>query len=163
MERLTYVKCPHRWDMGRHPTVYTSRHTFQEVVDRLAAYEDTGLTTEEIEKAMGDCADTVAENQWSIRLLEELGNIDHIKEILQAEQDGRLVVLPCKVWDTVWFIRPHENEAVETVVEKMVAKGNGLYMKLSCNKMYETSCNSIGKTVFLTREEAEAALEGGAE
>ena len=29
-------------------------------------------------------------------------------------------------------------------------------MKLACNSMYETSCNSIGKTVFLTREAAEA-------
>lgn len=41
MERLTYVKLRHGWDIGKYPTKYTSRHTFQEVVARLAAYEDT--------------------------------------------------------------------------------------------------------------------------
>lgn len=48
MERLTYVKHPHSWSRGKYPTKYTSRYTFQEVVARLAAYEDTGLMPEEI-------------------------------------------------------------------------------------------------------------------
>lgn len=48
MERLTYIKCPNWWNHGKHPTKYSSRHTFQEVVDRLAAYEGTGLTPEEV-------------------------------------------------------------------------------------------------------------------
>lgn len=48
MERITYVKHPHSWSRGKYPTKYTSRHTFQEVVARLAAYEDTGLMPEEI-------------------------------------------------------------------------------------------------------------------
>lgn len=54
MERLTYVKCPHRWDSGKHPTKYTSKHTFQEVVARLAAYEDTGFTPEAIITMRGE-------------------------------------------------------------------------------------------------------------
>ena len=40
MKRLTYEKSRSRWNEGRCPTKYTSRHTFQEVVARLAAYED---------------------------------------------------------------------------------------------------------------------------
>lgn len=40
MERLTFVKCPRHWNKGRHPTPYSSGKTFQEVVDRLAYYED---------------------------------------------------------------------------------------------------------------------------
>ena len=48
MERITYVKHPHSWSRGQYPTKYTSRHTFQEVVARLAAYEDTGLEPEEV-------------------------------------------------------------------------------------------------------------------
>ena len=40
MKRLTFVKCPKYWDTGRHPTPYSSRKTFQEVVARLAYYED---------------------------------------------------------------------------------------------------------------------------
>ena len=70
---------------------------------------------------------------------------------------------PCKVGDTVWFIRNlgqrDFEELIETQVEKIVLKSGGIYLKLACNAMYETTCNSIGKTVFLTKEEAENALK----
>lgn len=67
-----------------------------------------------------------------------------------------VIVPPCKVGETVWFIR--NGKIIETKVDKIVLKYRGLYIKLDCNSMYETSCNSIGKTVFLTKEEAEKAL-----
>ena len=41
-----------------------------------------------------------------------------------------------------------------------LGKYSEIGFKLECNAMYETSCQSIGKTVFLTREEAKKALEG---
>lgn len=68
------------------------------------------------------------------------------------------VHLPCKIGKTAYFIR--NSKIIETAVEKIVIKKNGTYLKLSCNAMYETSCKSIGKTVFFDREEAEKALEG---
>lgn len=68
------------------------------------------------------------------------------------------VHLPCNIGKTAYFIR--NNKIIETAVEKIVIKKNGIYLKLSCNAMYETSCKSIGKTVFFDREEAEKALEG---
>ena len=75
-----------------------------------------------------------------------------------------VIVPPCVVGQTVWFIRKDiKSEIVETNVEKVVLKHGGLYIKLGCNAMYETTCNSIGKTVFLTKEEAEQALERGAD
>lgn len=64
---------------------------------------------------------------------------------------------PCKVGQIVWLVRDGKIE--ETTVEKIVLKDKGLYLKLLCNSFYETTCRSIGKTVFLTREEAEKALE----
>ena len=69
--------------------------------------------------------------------------------------------LPCKVGTQVFFLRD-KNNIIETSVEKIIFKGKdgkGCYIKLECNAMYETSCQSIGKTVFLTREEAKKALE----
>lgn len=66
------------------------------------------------------------------------------------------VHLPCNIGKTAYFIR--NNKIIETAVEKIVIKKNGIYLKLSCNAMYETSCKSIGKTVFFDREEAEKAL-----
>lgn len=78
MERLTRKKRHKVCDGGKHPTKYTSGHTFQEVVARLAAYEDTGLEPEEV-------AALQASNQ-------------EIKKealpLLQAKIQDRLVVLP---------------------------------------------------------------------
>lgn len=67
--------------------------------------------------------------------------------------------LTCKVGTPVFFLR--DKNIIETSVEKIIFKGNGCYIKLECNAMYETSCNSIGKTVFFTREEAERCLRKG--
>lgn len=64
--------------------------------------------------------------------------------------------LPCKVGTPVFFLR--DQNIIETNVEKIIFKGKGCYIKLKCNAMYETSCQSIGKTVFFTRESAEKAL-----
>lgn len=69
--------------------------------------------------------------------------------------------LSCKVGTQVFFLRD-KNNIIETSVEKIIFKGKdgkGCYIKLECNAMYETSCQSIGKTVFFTRESAEKALE----
>lgn len=73
----------------------------------------------------------------------------------------RFIELPCAVGDTVWFKR--NGIIIETYVEKIVLKHRGLYLKLECNAVYETTVNSIGKTVFLTKEGAEKALKGVAE
>ena len=71
-----------------------------------------------------------------------------------------VIVPPCRVGQKVWFIRKdYKIEIIETAVEKVILKHGGLYIKLCCNSMYETTCNSIGKTVFLTKEEAEQALK----
>ena len=74
---------------------------------------------------------------------------EHQANLLQAEQDGRLVVLPCKVGDTVYQID------AERVYESEV-KG----IIFDCDDIGFDE-RAIGKTVFLTREEADAALKGG--
>ena len=69
--------------------------------------------------------------------------------------------LPCKVGTQVFFLRD-KNNIIETSIEKIIFKGkdgNGCYIKLECNAMYETSYQSVGKTVFFTREEAEKELD----
>lgn len=71
--------------------------------------------------------------------------------------ENGVIIPPCNVGQIVWLIRDGKIE--ETTVEKIVLKDKGLYLKLLCNSFYETTCRSIGKTVFLTREEAEKALE----
>ena len=75
--------------------------------------------------------------------------IDHIRDLLQAEQDGRLVVLPCKVGDTVYQID------AERVYESEVK-----WIIFDCDDIAFDE-RAIGGSIFLTRDEAEAALKGG--
>lgn len=71
-----------------------------------------------------------------------------------------VIVPPVEIGQTVWFISPvsYKPKITETVIKKVVWKSGGVYIKLGCNSMYETSCKSIGKTVFLTKLQAEEAL-----
>ena len=68
----------------------------QQAVDRLAAYEDTGLGPEEI-----DALPTL----WmeKVKELSEIGPIDRLRELAQADREGRCVVLPLD--DYTWTIR----------------------------------------------------------
>lgn len=73
------------------------------------------------------------------------------------------VVLPCKVGDTVWVvfangIRPYVVDRIHIMANNQVK----VRMRFMVTEtLYQTEDN-FGKTVFLTREEAEAALEGRA-
>ena len=89
-------------------------------------------------------------------------------ELTQAEKDGRLVVLPFKVADIVWTSiaivgdryksadRPYPVEVV------FIGFGEGkrfFNVQYSNGRFFHFDFEQIGKTVFLTREEAEEALK----
>lgn len=82
----------------------------------------------------------------------------------EAEEQGGLVILPCKVGDTVWsrVVEPWTVVSVEWFSRKVTqlhckSPVTGRGMTFSVGK------RSLGKTVFLTREEAESAKNGGQE
>lgn len=123
-------------------------------IDRLAAYEDTGLEPEEVR---GLCEmDSRARMADLLRLDEyqALGAIGHLRELVQAERDGLLVELPCKRGDKVWRICGPKGR--KFVAERTVLSVT-LY-ELGKIEVFTTTSDWLGKTVFLTREEAEAAL-----
>ena len=139
-------------------------------IDRLAAYEDTGLEPHDIISAV-DMA-KIACALHELNAYKDIGPIDHIRDLLQAEQDGRLVVLPCKVGDSVWVTRaygkpfdaPREGHVRKYVVhdDELVFPEALIWMDLGEGKNeYGYRTESFGKIVHLTREEAEAALKGG--
>ena len=80
------------------------------------------------------------------------------------EEAGRLLVLPCKVGDRVFCILHSKNEIVEDVVEDydIWSIKNGLKLRISLLNINDYVVGEFGKTVFLTLEEAEAALKGEA-
>jgi hypothetical protein len=136
------------------------------VCERLAAYEDTGLTPKEV-TALGELFDYALKE--SKTLTEQLTLLHHIRELAEADKDGRLVVLPCKVGDTVWVTRnPWTGKLLkkplDAYVNGMKMYSHGLYVNLlfdtrKINGTRDYEINHIGKTVFLTHEEAEKALE----
>jgi hypothetical protein len=69
------------------------------------------------------------------------------------------VEFPVELGQRVYKVNTYSSKVEEATVDKLVYKAGRTYMQLSCNAMYETSCGSIGKTVFLSREEAEKHLK----
>ena len=118
---------------------------------RLKAYEDTRLTPEEI--------DMDHEAAEQLRRLCRDCDLDRLEELAEADKDGRLVVLPCKVGDTVYrIVRDAEPHITRDEVRNMYfADDMTLCVELVGGRIILPE--KFGKTVFLTREEAEAALE----
>lgn len=124
--------------------IFPSSDKEKRVLEKLASYEDTGLTPEEISKWAG-----------VVRFFED-ADISNLIDLAEADRDGRLIVLPCKVGDTVWF-NTYKNSATKCVgIQPHIIKCLNVYFLTDGADIPEWD---IGKTVFLTREEAEAALE----
>lgn len=134
------------------------------VCERLAAYEDTGLEPEAVETVK------IALAAKHMVDLETLNNtpISRLVELAEADKDGRVVVLPCKVGDTVYMIEHifdiDNGVCDEICARKVIGHGgnnlNQLWLVGSggiCNAYIFVS--EFGKTVFLTREEAERAIQ----
>ena len=98
-------------------------------------------------------------------ILGEEYSLEKLKEMVDAEKDGRCVVIPCKLYDKVFFIG---NGCVEETEVDYFYSFTSERWKLSTHRermfdhweRYEIDFSEIGKIVFLTREEAEKALEG---
>lgn len=108
------------------------------VCERLAAYEDTGLTPEEIKAPFTE--DTM------INLAAQALGVEpsRLRELAEADKDGRVIILPCKVYETDG-VRVYEHTVREVIYE---TAGGPAFDK-----------NAIGKSIFLSRAEAEKALQ----
>lgn len=145
MERLTFegnfceiaqcacMKCPYDTDCSQ-----------KQVWERLKAYEDTGLTPKEV-TALGKLFDYALKE--SKTLTEQLTLLKHIRKLAEADKDGRVLILPCKLGTKVYRIR-YEIADYPDDPEPEIAT----------TWFTPEYREDIGKTVFLTREEAEKAL-----
>lgn len=156
MERLTFegnfceiarckeVKCP-----------YDTACSQKQVWERLEAYEDTGLTPAEVHSMSGEwCA--------MMSVLNSIGSYDRLRKLSEADKDGRCVLLPCKVGHLVFALLDTDKHISECKV-KQIGLGDeigfvGLEPIGGRGREYGVALNGFGKTVFLTREEAEKAL-----
>lgn len=160
MERLTekhylaedhYMKCSEDCNVGMD---CVDCPAFDKLIERLAAYEDTGLTPEEIKAPFTE--DTM------INLAAQALGVEpsRLRELAEADKDGRVVVPPCKVGDVVYGF--HGEKTILPMVAKWIETNtDGWCIAVQYTPMpprfYRFS--DFGKTVFLTREEAEKALQ----
>ena len=128
----------------------------KKVWERLKAYEDRGCEPEEV--LPKDKADEIALKLMRLDDLESLCSYDRLRELAEADKDGRVVVLPCKVGDKVWFetyknsardfigIQPHE---VARISVDIIVPGEIVDTGIPVDQ--------IGVSVFLSEAEAVAA------
>lgn len=120
-------------------------------------------------KPMADCTALYCRNRLLDRLVayediaELCGGFDRLRELAEADKDGRVVILPCKVGDTVWANLDGMRHPRKCVIE-FVNIGSHVttivfYTVDGLREQYGVNPSSFGKTVFLTREEAEKALQ----
>nr|DAR54895.1 MAG TPA: hypothetical protein [Caudoviricetes sp.] len=155
-------KCKADW-MGKHGKPMdscTALYCRNRLKDRIAAYEDTGLTPERC----AEFARADAEGRYIVMRDAEQKGVARLRELAEADKDGRLVVPPCKAGDTVYEVTSRK-----TISEYRV---KAIRVELFCTfiewdivagfvdkSIFGVPVDEIGKTVFLAREEAEKALE----
>lgn len=131
MERITY------WDAGKWRMRIMDVEYSGKDVDRIAS----------VENIFGDNYD-----------------LTRLRHLVEADRDGRCVVLPCEVGRTVYM--PFCDEIVEKRIGQFHINGytnQRIWADIDCDWATTQRVRwdlSFGKTVFLTREAAEAALKG---
>lgn len=132
--------------------------TQKQVWERLKAYEDAGLSPQACSMCR-EIEEGLSSTDYSI---------SRMLELMKADKEGRVVVLPCKVGDTVYILNRILGTD-NTVYDRICARKIRGYGGNALNKVwlfasgdsYDLSIfpSEFGKTVFLTREEAEKALQ----
>lgn len=114
------------------------RQMARDLYGRLKQFEDAVQTPENFYKMYGEFC--LLESA-----LKNYGSHDRMKELSEADKEGRVVVLPCKVYETDG-VRVYEHAV------------RGIIYRTAGGPDFDES--TIGKSIFLTREEAERAIEG---
>lgn len=135
----------------------SKRAVLNAAVDRLeelVAYKETGMEPCETNEKY---ATIMAFNKLRLKV-----SLTRLCEILQAETEGRCVVLPCKPSDvTVYQLRNKKHARGVGISPRHVGStsvwGEGRYA-LHHQGLDDCLDRDLGKTWFLTEEEAEAAL-----
>ena len=110
----------------------------------LRQYLGTGMTPEQAANAK-----TIIESAFA----DDTSKAERIRKLVAADDEGRVLILPCKVGDVLYAA-----ESAPVIPLHVMEVAIYLALEGEDGGDYERISN-IGKTVFLTREEAEKALQ----
>jgi len=88
---------------------------------------------------------------------------DKLAKYEDAEEQGRLIVLPCKVGDTIYYIKTLQNGADTKAIEQDTVKRiilDGIDNQIVISYGHAFMMCDFNRLLFLSLEEAEKALEG---
>lgn len=140
------------------PCKYDGNCSQKQVWERLKQFEDVVQTPEK--------------SAWAKKTIEmafsdDTSEVERLRELYKADKDGRLVVLPVRPVLTqscasMLYIVDDDEIYEDSLYEAVVGmsssgRTNVIYTTLSDQMIFGQE--AIGKTVFLTREEAEKALQ----
>lgn len=141
--------------------------TLTEIYEKLASYEEL---EEKLEKVYGECDGLLETAINSLVRHEgaEIGtpaktrlltdeDVDKWESFKDAEEQGLLLLLPCKVGDTVYCLMSAKTKIVETSILWIEKHSNCLVFALA-GGFGDVVSENLGKTWFFTKEEAEQAL-----
>lgn len=120
----------------------------------LRQYLGTGMTPEQAANAK-----TIIESAFA----DDTSKAERIRKLVAADDEGRVLILPCKVGDTVWANLDGMRHTRKCVIEFANIGSHVTTIVFSTvdglREQYGVNPSSFGKTVFLSREEAEKALQ----
>ena len=122
----------------------------------LRQYLDTGMTPEAFQSFVVFFQDLIGNQKASEAL-------DRFRQLVKADRDGRVVVLPCQSGEHVFALLDNQTHVWECEVEHAVLDGWRKVFAIRplghSKDSYYAPFGAFGQSVFLTREEAEKALE----
>lgn len=121
----------------------------KQVWERLKAYEDAGLSPQACAEAR-EIEETLSGCDYSI---------SRMVELMKADKDGRVLILPCKVGDMAYWVHNGVITGCHVYRIQVNRKGTFVFLKSTISHGGFRTDACLGKTVFLSREEAEKALQ----
>ena len=131
--------------------VWVRNHDYISAANRLADYEDTGMTPEEVSTLVKDWSDLCT-------IVGECGGLDRVRELAEADKEGRVVVLPFTSGRTLLckenIDSPRLMKDVELAIRYCSSCGIVFHMG------YNVFCDLVKHgRITAVSEEAEKALE----
>lgn len=182
MYELAYNSCYAKDGKARdrdYDTDIDARELAIKLLDKFADIPNEFTSDEDFDERMIDYLQYGTDNMFGLiavfyRNLWAMADLrERLKEYEDLEEQGKLPKLPCAVGDTVWYISDRvERQGRKKTTVSFAEKGTVDNIIVGCVMVPQiTVCNDkniwttfdsvgdFGKTVFLTREEAEAALK----
>lgn len=160
-----------------HEEKYTVDELIDLLLDKLARYEDTDLTPEQVEALQEEnvrltTPDTVRINRLEriVKQAEDHGGIDHLVGLDVLAYMGRLAILPCKITESIWLIESVYN-GKKRVGEKIVLARidhftigeKGVPVIDACTEAGQWYTSLEPGDYYLTPEQARAAIAAEAD